>query len=206
MVMFLHYYASLIYFLTSDITVTSWEDLQRWAEKEHLSFENVWIVEITRTKTELHAYIAKPALTNQQTLEPFFQAWESSWARNVINTDAFAGWGETQEGKEHIEWKNAMDWYWHEVSSLTQKLVNDSEILADLPPYIHEIFAAIPKKMQFMQHICFASMYNSVICEVPLPNKLVLKDIYTLQSQTGKGVLTLAIKKESDWNLHSGRH
>jgi hypothetical protein len=123
MVMLLQYFATMIYFLISDISVTSWEGLQACAQKKNRPFNELWAEETKRIRIELCAYCSKPILSNLQTLELFLHAWEVSWVRNVIGTEVFAGWGKTQAGKERNEWTNAMDWYWQDVSSIMQKIV-----------------------------------------------------------------------------------
>ena len=195
MVTCLHYFANAIYFLTSEMPLTSWEGLQASAKKEGRPFEKVWTEETKRIRKELQTYSSAPNLSYLQTLQPFLQEWEDEWFRNVTNENAFAGWGETQEGTEREEWKNAMDRYWRNVESITVRIVDDPKSLADLPPHTHAIFKSMSKKVGLLRHMCLSATYGTVFCELPLPNKMVLKDIHALYSQSAQGIMTPAIKE-----------
>ena len=107
---------------------------------------------------------------------------EDEWFRSVTNENAFAGWAEIQEETECKEWKDAMDWYLHNVESITVRVVNDPISLMDLPPYTHDISKSMPKKLGFLQHMCLSAMYSTVFCKLLVPNKLVLKDTHALYS------------------------
>ena len=96
--------------LTSDL-------LRGPVRKKEQPFEEVWVLEIKATSRELQAYSSAPNLSYLQTLQPFLQELKDEWFRSVTNQDFFAGWGETQEGTECKESKNAMNWYWHNMES-----------------------------------------------------------------------------------------
>ena len=43
--------------------------------------------------------------------------------------------------------------------------------------------------------MCLSATYGTIFCELPLPNKMVLKDIHALYSQSVQGIMTPAIKE-----------
>ena len=51
--------------------------------------------------------------------------------------------------------------------------------------------------MELLQQICLLAMYSTVFCKLLPPNKLVLRDIHALYSQSPHGIMTLAIKEVS---------
>ena len=132
MVTCLYYVTNIIYVLTFEIPLTSWEGLQAYAKKGE--YEEVYVLEIKAIRKELQAYSSAPNLSYLQTLQPFLQEWKDEWFRSVTNESAFAGWGETQKGTEYKEWRDAMSWYWCNMESITVSIVNDPTSLMDLPP------------------------------------------------------------------------